>query len=273
MLINVEHPLKTKILLSAFFCGIAFIAFLFSSMPLLNLIALPFLVAGLYAITSYKSLEPWARQLIWAVSLFVGFFIAIYRPSDFSYPLVWATERLYPGGDPYFLYANISKALGGYLVIVWLLNSPSSHQQSARPILNSAFITAFCVFALLGIANVCFGVDWALKVSIGIIYFSAVNLFVTVLAEEAFFRLFIQDRIQVLFSNTKLGTGVSIVFVTALFAFSHTASIGPTFFLFLVAGFTYSVVYAVTRRFSMALAVHFGVNIFHFIFLEYPIPS
>lgn len=268
-----ENPIKAKLILSFVIGGIALVAYLFSSMPLLNLIALPFLTAGLFVITRVASCNLWIGHIAWLFSLLFGFFVAIYRPGGFNYPLIWETSGLYPGGGAYLLFCNISKAAGGYLVFIWLLGScsVSTLNQATRPLLNSLLIAAAGVLTVLAVATTFFNIGWAPKLSEGILYFSAVNLLVTVMAEEAFFRLLIQDRINALFSNKRLGTGVGIAIVSLVFALSHTASIGPMFFLFLIAGVVYASVYSVTGRFSMALTAHFGVNVLHFIFLEYPI--
>ncbi|MFT5084157.1 MAG: membrane protease YdiL (CAAX protease family), partial [Lentisphaeria bacterium] len=253
-----------------------------SSIPTLNLMLLPLFAMGLYALSyALPYALPYALSDIkhshkvlkigtWLITLLLGFFIAIYRPANFNYPLIFQTKELYEGGQSFSLYANTSKALGGYLVVLWLL-AYSTAGKNQRSLPRSIMFAIAAITCVLFIANVFFHVQWQPKLPEGLLYFIVVNLGISVVAEEAFFRLLIHDQIVSFFSNKRAGMWVGASAATVLFALSHTASIGAAFLLFFIAGATYSAVYIFSGRLSMAICVHFGVNILHVLLLEYPL--
>jgi membrane protease YdiL (CAAX protease family) len=206
---------------------------------------------------------------LWTATLILGLFIAIYRPSDFNYPLIWSTPQLYEGGQAYSLYANLGKGLGGYLVIAYLLKKNTNNTPPAEQL--KALCASFTsVLALLMVAAVFFGVGWQPKLPSGVLYFAMINLFITVMAEEAFFRLLIQKTLSSFFQDKTLGVFIAAVMATLIFTLSHTTTLGPALYLYCIAGALYSSIYAYTQQFSLAVAVHFGTNLFHFLLLEYP---
>ncbi len=238
--------------------------------PTLNVLLLPVFIIGLYIISGNPLSHKAIAMAIWLATLLLGFFIAIYRPDGFNYPLIWQTTSLYEGGQPFLLRANTSKAIGGYLVIAFLLTHTLRKKEQHSLLASVIFTFAVAVLAIL-VASFVFGVQWKPKLSEGFLIFSIVNLGITVASEEAFFRLLIQDYIASLFTNKHVGICVAAGIATLLFAFAHTTTFNAAFLLYLCVGAGYSAVYIYTRRLSMAIAVHFGVNILHFSFLEYPL--
>ncbi len=208
--------------------------------------------------------------MYWIFTLALGFLLAVYRPSNFDYPLLWKVSELYEGGAAFALYANISKALGGYIVVMYLLKF-QANETMRLPLTKSISVAALATAVILLVANAVFDVSWQPKIPSGLLYFVSVNLLITVLAEEAFFRLLIQKRLSLFFSNRTLGLWISAVVATLIFALAHSTEIGPGFMLYIFSGGVYSLVYAYTQRFSVALGLHFGTNILHFLLLEYPI--
>lgn len=243
-------------------------------LPLINaLLLLPFIL-GLYGLTAIPDSR---RALLAAVlipTFLIGFFMAIYRPAGFDYPLVWNPGPLYEGGSPYALYVNLSKAVGGYLVILWLwfgMRPSGENPPGARPLWERWALVACGAGSILFIAHALFGVDLKPKLPEGILYFVLVNLLVTVVSEEAFFRVLLQSQIERFFSSRAVGMTIAVAVSSVLFALAHSGATGPVFFLFLFAGFVYAAVYARTRSLTVSIATHFGVNIIHITLLEYPL--
>lgn len=243
-------------------------------MPLINaVLLLPFAI-GLYGLATISDSR---RALIAAIlvpTVLIGFFVAIFRPKGFSYPLIWNPGALYEGGEPFSLYVNLSKAIGGYLVVIWLglgLRHHRSMLVGEQSLLSQMVVALVGTCAILFTAFTFYGVGWKPKIPDGILYFVLVNLMVTVLAEEAFFRLLLQSQIERFFNNKRIGICVGAVVASVLFAFAHAGATGMVFFLFLFAGFIYAAVYAWTRSLLASVAAHFGVNIAHIMLLKYPL--
>lgn len=275
MIHNTRRHLPAPVLSASAIIAVATILFVVLGwMPLINAaLLLPFAI-GLYYLTTTDGSH---RALIAAIlvpTVLIGFFVAIFRPKGFSYPLIWNPGALYEGGEPFSLYVNLSKAIGGYLVIIWLRLGLRHHRSTLvgeRSLLSQMVVALVGAGAILFTAFAFYGVGWKPKVPDGILYFVVVNLLVTVLSEEAFFRLMLQSQIERFFKNKRLGICVGIVIASLLFALAHAGATGLVFFLFLFAGFIYAAVYAWTRSLLASMATHFGVNIAHILLLEYPL--
>lgn len=234
---------------------------------------LPF-IFGLYGLTAVADSNKIALAAILITTFLIGFFMAIYRPVGFNYPLAWSPGSLHEGGNPFSLYVNLSKAIGGYLVIIWLMMSMRSHERASlrqRSVLGQSSLVLAGAGSILLVAHTLFGVGWQPKLPDGLLYFVLVNLLVTVVSEEAFFRLLLQHQIERFFRNKQVGVYVGVAIAAVLFALAHSGATGMAFFLFLLAGLVYAAVYARTRSLLASIATHFGVNIAHITLLEYPL--
>ena len=102
--------------------------------------------------------------------------------------------------------------------------------------------------------------------------FLAANLLFTCVAEEAFFRGLIQERIARLADDggRPAWRGIAVVVAAVLFGLAHAGG-GPLYMLLAgIAGLGYGVVYATTRRIESAILVHFALNAAHFVGFAYP---
>lgn len=272
---NTQRHLPAPVLSASAIIAVATILFVVLGwMPLINAaLLLPFAIGLYYLATTDGSRKALIAAILVPTAL-IGFFVAIFRPKGFSYPLIWNPGALYEGGEPFSLYVNLSKAIGGYLVVIWLGLGLRHHRSTLvgeRSLLSQMVVALVGAGAILFTAFAFYGVGWKPKVPDGILYFVVVNLLVTVLSEEAFFRLMLQSQIERFFKNKRLGICVGIVIASLLFALAHAGATGLVFFLFLFAGFIYAAVYAWTRSLLASMATHFGVNIAHILLLEYPL--
>jgi membrane protease YdiL (CAAX protease family) len=95
-------------------------------------------------------------------------------------------------------------------------------------------------------------------------------LFFTVLAEEIFFRFFIQNSFITLFGRLKNGEMIGLILAAILFGLFHFSG-GISFVLLAtVSGFLYGMVYLRTKCLESAILLHFAVNVLHFFFFSYP---
>jgi membrane protease YdiL (CAAX protease family) len=108
--------------------------------------------------------------------------------------------------------------------------------------------------------------------------FLTTNLFLTCVAEEAFFRSLVQDPLRGLRPGQHVGAGgswsarivLAIVVSGMLFGLAHAAG-GPSMILMAtLAGLGYAAVYARTNRIEAPILVHFGLNATHLLAFTYP---
>ncbi len=93
-----------------------------------------------------------------------------------------------------------------------------------------------------------------------------VNLLLTAIPEEAFFRGFIQERLYKLVGKTGALILTSLLFTAAHIYWSpDLATLGFVFLASLLYGF----VYIVSKKIESAIITHFLLNVFHMLFFSY----
>jgi membrane protease YdiL (CAAX protease family) len=102
-----------------------------------------------------------------------------------------------------------------------------------------------------------------------------VNLFFTCLAEESFFRGFIQNGLSGLLARYRHGSVVALIIASLSFGIAHFAGGLKYVVLATIAGLGYGLVYQRTRHIEASMLTHFSVNAVHFLFFTYPalVPS
>lgn len=174
---------------------------------------------------------------------------------------------LSPGAAPYTLYLNFDKTIAGLLLLGLLYPPLIRHgtdwaraAQRAMPIVLLNIGLLIIVSLVLNYLRV--DPKWPQFFWI----WAPVNLFFTCLAEEAFFRGFIQRELQNIFSSCFVPVTVSGV----LFGLAHFAGGWTYVALATLAGLGYAWIYQRTQRIEMSILAHFLLNATHFLLLTYP---
>ena len=219
--------------------------------------------------------KPLGFYLCWFLAIVLGIAIGLYRPSGFSYPLVFSTNQLYEGGLPFSLYVNTAKLFAGYIIICFLFSPKSQGDIYIRSSLQQyVFAVSLGVIVVL-IAGLFLGLEFHLKSLNYIVMFGLANLLVTCIAEEAFMRLLLQAQIQKFLSvkvkNVFWLEAIPLLIATLIFVVTHIVTSLNAIMVFGLAGFTYGLVYSLTKNLWACVAIHFTVNIIHFSFLTYPL--
>jgi hypothetical protein len=172
---------------------------------------------------------------------------------------------------PFSLYANFDKASVGLLLLACLAPrcaSMSEVRQVVKPLVWAVPCTVLAVMGLacwLGVVR--FDPVWAGYTPT----FLAVNLLFTCVAEEAFFRGLIQERLsRALGQRPGLIGHVPVLVSAPLFGLAHWGGGARYAMLASVAGLGYALVYARVRRVEASILVHFAVNAVHFVGFTYP---
>lgn len=97
------------------------------------------------------------------------------------------------------------------------------------------------------------------------------NLFFTCVAEEAFFRGFLQRYLERSLARFRSGRLASLAIVSLLFGLAHFAGGAGYVALSTVAAIVYGYVYQRTGRIEAAILTHFLLNAGHFLFFTYPV--
>jgi|GEM_PF-3277222 len=259
--------------ISTFLILTAFILALNSLMPVINALLLPFFGIGLYLLSENKITKTRLNRRVWLAVVCLGFFIAIYKPGGFEYPVIWHAERLHYRGFQFFVYANTSLAIGGYLVLAWFLRNTTATTQ--MDINGKSLAIVGAVITVVFFHPFFYGVKFYPKLPEGLLLFVLVNIGIAAVCQEAFFRLLVQRHIASRYSSKLRGFWVSVVITAFLFAFANSGDWGPWpsphMAMLIVAGAGGGIIFALTGRLSLCILAHAGVRTLHFLLLEQPV--
>jgi len=172
--------------------------------------------------------------------------------------------------QPYSMYLNMDKAFIGLIILglgfplIKSVKEWASVIQSTLPILLPGLIILVSISSIINYTDLDYKFPdlffvWALN-----------NLFFTCVAEEAFFRGFLQRNLSRKLRENRYGNILSLVTVSMLFGLAHFAGGFKYIIMASVAGMVYGYAYQKTQRIEAGILCHFAVNTSHFIFLTYP---
>jgi uncharacterized protein len=187
----------------------------------------------------------------------------------FPRTVVIAETVLSPGAASFALGLGFPKVAAGILIL-GLVNETRVRSwrelgEVLRRVAPILLVTALVVMVFtLATGYVRFDPKWTPL----FFTWAAANLFFTCLAEEAFFRGFVQAEVARL--GGRGWTIVAIATSAVLFGLAHFGG-GSTYVIAAtLAGLGYALAYHRTRRIEAAMAVHFGLNAVHFLLFTYP---
>lgn len=182
-------------------------------------------------------------------------------------------QVLSEGAAPYALAVGFPKVVAGVLVLGLINPSLVSPFGLGRVLWNAlpVFVvtTALVVVCALALGYTRFAPHWNAL----FLPWALVNLFSTCLAEEAFFRGFVQHELGRAGPNRALWGGLGLIVGAVLFGLVHYAGGVNYVIAGAVAGLGYGLAFLRTQRIEAAMLVHFGVNAAHFLLFVYPRPA
>ena len=196
--------------------------------------------------------------------------LAMHKLPGFNNPVVIAGAVLSPGAAPFTQYANFDKGAVGLVLLAVLCSRLRARSELGGMLGKTWPVLIVTAAAVLTFATATGFVRPDFKLPAVTALFLAVNLFFTVVAEEAFFRGFLQARLAASLSGFRHGPWLAVLVSALLFGAAHLAG-GPLYgILACIAGLGYAYAYHVTQRIEAAILVHITVNAVHFIGFTYP---
>lgn len=229
---------------------------------------------GTLAITAYIAGRSGAnrlqRTLFVTITALLALALALHLLPGFRNPVLVANMKFSPDSAPFTQYANFDKAAVG-LILLTLLTRRSRTRREWRDMLVRTLPIAAVTAAVVIAAAISFGyVRPAVKFSWYTPVFLATNLLFVCVAEEAFFRGLIQERLGKALAGVPFGPTIGVAASALLFGAAHLG--GGAFYagIAALAGLGYAFSYAVVKRIEAPILVHFGVNAVHFVGFTYP---
>ena len=274
-IISLWLPRWPRAWLSLFLASLVFAL----SSGLVSGLGLSFLLLGMVCVHALVRLErartpPRRSRRLQSVLVLCFSFIAIgiataWLPGFAKLTLSDAVQ-LSEGAAPFSLTLNYGKAAVGVLILglgARLIKSRREWAALPRPVLHIALLTIAAVAALsvtLGYTR--FEPKWS-----SLFFAWALGkLLFTCVAEEAFFRGFVQARLARWLAPREQGAVWAWLIASLLFGVAHAGGGAGMVLLATVAGLGYGWAYLKTGSIEAAVLVHFLLNVFHFLFLSYP---
>jgi len=201
---------------------------------------------------------------LWTIlSLLACIALAAHLAPGFSTTVLWPARLLSADAAPYTLRLSWDKLLVGSTLLAWWLGQ----KQPNKAFSTRVWLTAALTLLVVPLLALALGlVSWQPKWPQDLWLWLAVNLGVTVLAEELLFRGLLQTRLV-----SWLGAWAGIGLTTLLFAAVHLP-FSPLFAVVAgIAGLGYGLIFHYSGRISLAIALHGAVNLLHLLLLSYPL--
>lgn len=189
----------------------------------------------------------------------------------FSNPQILDDAVLVAGAAAYDLYLNFDKTLPGILFLGLAYEGLIRTRVELRQALCAAWpVMLATIVAIIGASLASGYVQFEPHWTPYIWVWSFSNLLLTCLAEEAFFRGFLLERLQILFHKCTHATLLALLTSSLLFGLVHVGGGWGYVGLATLAGIGYGYARQRSGRIEMAMLTHFSVNFLHFVLFTYP---
>lgn len=240
-----------------------------------NYLTWPALVGlGFFGFVTYMAGRPAAsrsqQMLFGSFTTLLALALALHLLPGFHNPLLVSNIRFSPDAVPFTQYANFDKAATGLMLLALLANRTRSFAEWGG-MLQRTFPVALVTIAVVMAAAIVAGyVRPEPKLSWYAPTFLLTNLLFVCVAEEAFFRGFLQEQLGKVLSTIPFGAPITVACSAMLFGAAHLGGGVAYAGIATVAGLGYAYAYAVTKRIEAPILIHFGLNAVHFVGFTYP---
>lgn len=220
------------------------------------------------ALVAAKADAKGVRYVALAGTLVLAFLLATHKFPGFQAQIWLDSVQFSAAARPFTLTANLDKPWVGTILL--LAYSPLA--RGKLPLLQTGFLVVGSAMLII-LAGVGIGVPIEPKWNGAVAVFLLHNLFLTCIAEEAFFRLLLQTPLQTALQRVPGSGIITITLVSLLFAAVHYHAGNPWFVpaLITLGGMVYASVFHITRSLHAAILTHFFTNALHILFLRYPL--
>jgi membrane protease YdiL (CAAX protease family) len=214
------------------------------------------------------------RKIKTALGVLLGLFslaLGMHQVPGFKNCLILSQMSLSPDSVPIQFYLNLDKPLIGLFLIGWGYPTVRGRAEWRSILKTVSPLILGISLILLGLSSVLGSINLDLKWFNFSWLWLASNLLFTCVAEEAFFRGFLQKHLVLYFSHRKHGPKLAWIVVSVLFGAIHAPAGMAFVFLATLAGLAYGYAYLKTNRLEASILTHFAVNSIHFLAFTYPI--
>jgi membrane protease YdiL (CAAX protease family) len=237
----------------------------------LTLAALPPLaVLALATHFLQKSERPAVRALAALVLALTGLGLGAHLVPGFYNLKVVDAVRVSEDGIPFTLHLNFDKTLIGVFILGAMPNLIRTWAGWKELFRSIAARTPWIILGLALLSVAFQFVRWDPKVPEILPIWAVTNLLFVCVAEEGFFRGFLQKYLSELTQDLRYGKLLALLIASLLFGVAHFAG-GVTYVILAsIAGLGYGWMYQTTGRIEASILTHFLLNLVHILLLTYP---
>lgn len=218
----------------------------------------------------HKPEAKWLGRLLLLLTMLAALALAMHLLPGFHNPRIIDKLVLSPGGAPFSQYLNFDKGLAGMVLLALFCARTQNWPEFVSAMQRAVPVMVVTLVVVVGAALAIGFVKPDFKFPDITLQFLLVNLLLTCVAEEAFFRGLLQGRIAAFLGNSSRGEIVALLVASVLFGLTHAAGGWRLILLATIAGLGYGVAYRQTKRIEASIATHFIVNAVQFLALTYP---
>lgn len=212
----------------------------------------------------------WRMRLALLLAGLLALALAMHLAPGFRNPRILDKVLISPDGVPFTQYLNFDKGVVGLVLLALLCRTAASWQECGAALRKAWPAMAATVVAVLGLALATGYVRVDVKLHEATLGFLLVNLLFTCVAEEAFFRGLLQEKMAAAMQRWRGGDVTAWLAASVLFGAAHLGGGWQAAMLATLAGLGYGYVYRSTKSIEAAILTHFAVNAVHFIGFTYP---
>jgi membrane protease YdiL (CAAX protease family) len=218
-----------------------------------------------------KRVDDQAARLLVVATATLAVALAIHVVPGFNNPMVATDIRLSPNSAPMRqATANFDKGAAGLILLAYYCRRVQRAADWPSVIgvgLAAGAVTSVVVIGAVALSGV---VQPDLKLPRFALLWVPINLLLTCVLEEAFFRGLLQERMTTALAHRDHWRWLPLPLCSLLFGLAHAGG-GPALIAAAtLAGVGYGAAYAITRRIESAIVAHFSLNAIHFFAFTYP---
>ena len=210
------------------------------------------------------------RTVLTIVVLVLALALSIHVLPGFHNPKVFDAVRFSPNATPFTQYANFDKGAVGLLLLAFFCRRLTGRPDAQKRFGASLLIGLAGAAVTLAVGLAFGAVQFDVKLPERFWVFLSINLLFTCVAEEAFFRGVIQERVAAALGDQPWATYGVVALSAILFGLAHAGGGVAVVAVSTIAGVGYAAAYARSRSIESAILAHFMLNAIHFIGFTYP---
>jgi membrane protease YdiL (CAAX protease family) len=234
----------------------------------LVLLTIPVLFGSLYIIQGqYSESQNALAHLCFVTLSFVMFFHLVPGISNFKiFDAVFVGEHC----TPFTMYLNMKNGIIAFLLMYMVVPTARTRDEWKQVFVSTGIYGCICILSLMAAALASGFVKFNPKFPPQTFWFLMNNLMLVCMAEEAFFRGYIQKNLTDFCEKQSISKMFALVPASIVFGLCHYKGGALMIIFSIIAGFFYGTAYMRNNRIEAAILVHFSLNAVHFFFFSYP---